>query len=162
VELDSDVRSLLDMLANSGQPKLWDLTPAVAREMVRLFSKMLERKERIGDTETRAFPELSGPLAFRLYTPLEASDQPTGGIIYFHGGAWIVGDLDTHDGLCRALANESGCRVISVDYRLAPEHKFPAAVYDAYAATKWVADHAMPQICAMRVLWEALTAAPEE
>jgi acetyl esterase len=64
------------------------------------------------------------------------------GIVYFHGGGFVVGDLDCYDGLCRALANESGCRVISVDYRLAPEHPFPAAVEDCYAAAKWVESNA--------------------
>ena len=70
-----------------------------------------------------------------------SADEPLAGIVYFHGGAWIFGDLDSHDSRCRMLANESGCRVISIDYRLAPEHKFPAAVEDAYAATDWVAAH---------------------
>jgi acetyl esterase len=142
VQLDINVRRLLDLLANSGQPKLWDLTLADARKMVRLFSEMLERKEPVEDIETRKLPGPFGPLAFRLYTPLEVYDQPTGGIIYFHGGAWVFGDLDTHDGLCRTLANQSNCRVVSIGYHLAPEHKFPAAVDDAYAAIKWVADHA--------------------
>lgn len=63
--------------------------------------------------------------------------------MYFHGGGWVLGDLDTHDGFCHALAKTSGCLVVSVDYRLAPEHRFPAAVEDAYAATKWVADNAV-------------------
>ena len=62
--------------------------------------------------------------------------------MYFHGGAWIFGNLDTHDCMCRTLTNASGCRIISVDYRLAPEHKFPAGVEDAYAAIKWVAANA--------------------
>jgi acetyl esterase len=73
---------------------------------------------------------------------LAADDEPSGGVIFFHGGAWVLGDLDTHDCLCRILANESGCRFISVDYRLAPEHPFPAAVEDACVATAWIAAHA--------------------
>ena len=104
---------------------------------------MLEGKEPIGAIEHRSLPGPAGPVASRLYVPVGAGDPPTAGIVYFHGGAWIFGDLDTHDGLCRALANESGCRVVSIDYRLAPEHQFPAAVDDAYAATKWVAAHAV-------------------
>ena len=72
----------------------------------------------------------------RIYTP--AGDGPFGVLVFFHGGGWVIGDLDTHDALCRTLANESGCRVIAVDYRLAPEHPYPAALDDCYAATKWV------------------------
>ena len=143
MQLDSNVQILLDTLANSGQPKLWDLAPVEARQMVRLFSEMLAAKEPIGTIEDRSLPGPAGPIAFRHYAPLGAGDALSGGIVYFHGGAWIFGDLDTHDGLCRALANESGCRVVAIDYRLAPEHKFPAAVEDACAATKWVAAHAV-------------------
>jgi acetyl esterase len=74
--------------------------------------------------------------------PLYAAPEPLPALLYFHGGGFVIGDLDTHDGLCRLLANASGCRVISVEYRLAPEHKFPAAVEDASAAACWVAEHA--------------------
>jgi acetyl esterase len=142
MQLDTNVRSLLDMLAASGQPKLWDLTPPDARNMALQLTSMVESKETIGKIEDRTLPGPAGPLPFRVYTPVAANDEPSGGIIYFHGGAWVFGDLDTHDGMCRALANESGCRLVSVDYRLAPEHKFPAAVEDAYAATEWIAAHA--------------------
>jgi acetyl esterase len=143
MQLDSNVQILLDTLANSGQPKLWDLAPAEARQMVRLFSEMLCVKEPVGTIEDRSLPGPEGPIAFRRYVPVGAGDALSGGIVYFHGGAWIFGDLDTHCGVCRTLANESGCRVVAIDYRLAPEHKFPAAVDDAYAATEWVATHAV-------------------
>jgi acetyl esterase len=103
---------------------------------------MVEGEKAIGKIENRTLPGPAGPLPFRVYTPSAASDEPSGGIVYFHGGAWVFGDLDTHDAMCRALANESGCRLVSVDYRLAPEHKFPAAVEDACAATEWIAAHA--------------------
>ena len=142
MQLDTNVKSLLDMLAASGQPKLWDLTPPDARKMALQLTNMVEGKEPIGKIENRTLPGPAGPLPFRVYTPVAANDEPSGGIIYFHGGAWVFGDLDTHDGMCRALANESGCRLVSVDYRLAPEHKFPAAVEDGYAATEWIAAHA--------------------
>ncbi len=68
--------------------------------------------------------------------------MPSPGLVYFHGGGWVVCDLDTHDVICRAIARQSGAVVISVDYRLAPEHRFPAAVADCYAATCWVAKNA--------------------
>ena len=71
-----------------------------------------------------------------------ALDATLPALVYFHGGGWVIGDLDTHDGVCRLIANAAQCAVISVDYRLAPEHKFPAAVDDAWAATRWIVGHA--------------------
>ncbi|WP_251330735.1 alpha/beta hydrolase [Haloplanus pelagicus] len=79
------------------------------------------------------------PLPIRTYSP-PGEDHPV--LVYFHGGGWVRGDLDTHDGLCRLLAERVECTVVSVDYRRAPEHRFPAAVHDAYAATAWAAEHA--------------------
>ena len=143
MQLDTNARLLLDMVAASGEPKLWDLTPPQARKKVVELTRMVECKEAIGKIEDRTLPGPAGPLPFRVYTPLAADDEPSGGVIFFHGGAWVLGDLDTHDCLCRILANESGCRLISVDYRLAPEHPFPAAVEDACAATAWIAAHAV-------------------
>jgi acetyl esterase/lipase len=143
MQLDTNARLLLDMVAASGEPKLWDLTPPQARKKVVELTRMVECKEAIGKIEDRTLPGPAGPLPFRVYTPLAADDKPSGGVIFFHGGAWVLGDLDTHDCLCRILANESGCRLISVDYRLAPEHPFPAAVEDACAATAWIAAHAV-------------------
>ena len=142
MQLCTNARLLLDMVAASGQPKLWELTPPEAREKVIELTRMVECAEAIGKIEDRTLPGPAGPLPYRVYTPLAASDGPSGGMVFFHGGAWVLGDLDTHDCLCRILANESGCRLFSVDYRLAPEHPFPAAVEDACAATTWIAAHA--------------------
>ncbi|HAK62095.1 MAG TPA: hypothetical protein DCO82_02510, partial [Alphaproteobacteria bacterium] len=83
-----------------------------------------------------------GPV--RIYTPVAAGTEPLPCLVYYHGGGWVIGDLETHEGACRMLANDSGCRVISVDYRLAPEHVFPAAPEDCFAALKWVAANAQP------------------
>jgi acetyl esterase len=81
----------------------------------------------------------AGPIPLRSYRPLGSVAPDTLPVlVYFHGGGWVIGDLDTHDVLCRQLANQSGCAVIAVDYRLAPEHRFPAAVDDAIAATRWI------------------------
>jgi acetyl esterase len=143
MQLDTNARLLLDMVAASGEPKLWDLTPPEARKKVVKLTRMVECKEAIGKIEDRTLPGPAGPLPFRVYTPLAADDEPSGGVIFFHGGACVLGDLDTHDCLCRILANESGCRFVSVDYRLAPEHPFPAAVEDACVATAWIAAHAV-------------------
>jgi acetyl esterase len=87
--------------------------------------------------------KIPGPaceIPIRIYSPTAQSPAPA--LIYFHGGGWVLGDLESHDHVCRALANSASCVVLSVDYRLAPEHKFPAAVDDSYAATQWIAEHA--------------------
>jgi len=80
------------------------------------------------------------PISVRAYTPPDSAGRPV--LVYLHGGGWVRGDLDTHDGLCRLLAETTDCVVVSVDYRRAPEHTFPTPVHDAYAATAWAAAHA--------------------
>jgi acetyl esterase len=142
MHLDTHCKNLLDLFATSNQPKVWDLAPADARKLVFELTQMVAGQEPIGKLENGNLPGPAGPLAFRIYTPIAAGPEPLAGMVYFHGGAWIFGDLDTHDCMCRMLANTSGCRIIAIDYRLAPEHKFPAAVDDACAATKWVAANA--------------------
>ena len=89
----------------------------------------------IASVEDLAVAGPGGELALRVYRPREQDDLPT--LVYFHGGGWVLGSLETHDGVCRALAARAGCRVVAVDYRLAPEHRFPAAVEDAWFATVW-------------------------
>src|SRR5438552_11764110 len=85
-------------------------------------------------------PGPAGEIPVRIYAPVGTAPFPV--LVYFHGGGWVIGNLDTHDGICRSLANRVGCLVVSVDYRLAPEHPFPAAPEDCYAATRWLAEHA--------------------
>ena len=91
----------------------------------------------VGRTIDRPIPGPAGDLETRLYLPDESGPYPT--IVFFHGGGFVLGSIETHDWLCRQLTRESGCAVLSVDYRLAPEHPFPAAVEDAYAAVEWAA-----------------------
>jgi len=96
--------------------------------------------EPVAAVEDRAAPGPAGPIPLRIYRSKPTGLLPT--LVYFHGGGWVGGDLDTHDGLCRAIANAAECTVISIDYRLAPEHKYPAAVDDSFAASCWVQQHA--------------------
>ncbi len=96
--------------------------------------------QEVARVEDRTIPGPSQPIPVRVYWPEAGKKLPA--LIYYHGGGWVIGSLDSVDRSCRALANASGCVLISVDYRLAPEHKFPAAVEDADAAVRYVAEHA--------------------
>ena len=96
----------------------------------------------IGDVREIELRGPAGPIGARLYTPLGAPDGPLPGMAFFHGGGWVAGSLHTHEGVCRRLANGSGCRVAAIDYRLAPEHPFPAGFDDAVAALAALASRA--------------------
>ena len=139
MSLDPQAKALLEqMAANPDAPRLIDLPPAGGREMYRAMAAMLDPQGvPIGKVEDRAIPGPAGDIPVRVYTPVAAGGTGPA-LVYYHGGGWVIGDLETHDALCRTLANEAGCKVIAVDYRLAPEHPFPAAIDDAYAAVKWV------------------------
>ncbi len=140
--LDLAAKNLLDLLVAAGRPKVWQVSPAEAREGISALAQAADAKDvPIGRIDNATWPGPAGALAYRSYTPVDPAGEPLPALVYFHGGGFVIGDLDTHDGLCRLLANASGCRVISVEYRLAPEHKFPAAVEDADAAASWVAEH---------------------
>jgi acetyl esterase len=94
----------------------------------------------VGSVVEQTLPGPGGPLRVRIYEA--AGTRPFPVVVYLHGGGWVVGSFETHDGVCRALAARTPCIVVAVDYRLAPEHRFPAALEDAWAATAWVAEHA--------------------
>jgi acetyl esterase len=113
------------------------------------LARMLPPGEPVGDVADRLIPGSTGSIPIRAYWPKSAgnpanrrADALLPIVVYFHGGGWVLGDLDTVDGFCRVLTNASGCIVISVNYRHAPEHKFPAAAEDAYAATSWISQNA--------------------
>src|SRR5437867_10649215 len=139
--LDPQARAVLDAIAALGLPPMEQGTPPEAR------AAFLERRRLtagppppIHRTEERRIPGPAGEIPIRLYRPDDRRPLPA--LVYFHGGGWVIGSIDTHDATSRELASQGGCLVVSVDYRLAPEHKCPAAAEDAYAATRWVAEHA--------------------
>jgi len=138
--LDPQVAIFLEQLRQSGAPSLCSLAPQEARAVAQADATALGPSERVHSKEDLDIAGPSGRLPIRLYTPVQILSQ--GMLVYFHGGGWVIGDVATHDGLCCALANAAGCRVVSVDYRLAPEHKYPAAAEDAFAATQWAVTHA--------------------
>jgi len=112
---------------------------AEARQIAKQMPRPAE-VEPVGAVEDRSVPGPHGDVPVRIYWP--ATDGPRPGIVYFHGGGFVICDLDSHDGACRRLVNAIDAVVVSVDYRLAPEHRWPAAADDAAAATEWVAEHA--------------------
>ncbi|WP_160133725.1 alpha/beta hydrolase [Halococcus salsus] len=142
-ELDPQVRALLDTLDEQRAPPTYGVSVETARDQLEeLFSAA--DPEPVGEVRNFDIQGPAGPLPVRLYAP-EAADGPLPVFVTFHGGGWVIGSLDTHDAVCRGIANEADCLVLSVDYRLAPEHPFPAAVEDCYAATEWAAEFA-PEI----------------
>ncbi len=138
--LDTQCKAFLDMLAASGGKPLEHLPLEEARLVPRALIEFGGPVQSVARVENRAIPGPAQPIPLRVYWPTLAPSVPA--LMFFHGGGLVNSDLGAHDRQCRALANESGCVVISVDYRLAPEHKFPAAPEDAYAATRYVAEHA--------------------
>ena len=143
-DLHPDAARVCEMIVASGRPPLETLTPVQAREVYSASRQVLQPDPpEVAETTNLQAPGPTGPIPLRLYRGLGTrKDQPLPALIYFHGGGWVIGDLDSHDQACRALANASGCIVVSVHYRLAPEHKFPAAVEDAITATRWIAANA--------------------
>lgn len=136
--LDPLLKAFLDQLEAQPQPKLWETEPPAARDLFVAFMQAVgPRDVPIGKIMNLSIPG-TGNIPARSYSPVAAGSEPQPTLVFFHGGGFVIGSIDTHDGLCRMLANLSGCRVISVEYRLAPEHKFPAAVEDAFAATSWI------------------------
>lgn len=135
LELDLDTQLLLRLAARDGDAPLHTLTPLQARaQLQRSVALVAGTPVALAELRELTVAGPACPLRSRLYAPAEAGAGGSPLLVYFHGGGWVVGDLDTHDELCRRLAVASGARVLSVDYRLAPENPFPAAVEDALAA----------------------------
>jgi acetyl esterase/lipase len=142
--LDPRAKRFLDRLAALNPPSVLALTVSERRKGLTQMLGFSGPPAAVGAIEERSLSGPTGsPLAVRIYVPLGAvgiGNSP--GLVYFHGGGLVAGSLDTHDPICRALCNASGCTVLSVDYRLAPEHPFPAAVADGCHATVWASMHA--------------------
>jgi acetyl esterase len=138
--LDPQVKLLLEQMARANVPPYEQLTPQQARDQMLMGSAFLGKPPDVYAVEDRRVAGPNGPLPIRVYRPGEGDKRPC--VVYLHGGGWVMGSIQTHDAYCRALANAAAVVVVSVDYRLAPEHKFPAAVEDAYWATRWVSEHA--------------------
>src|SRR5260370_14542957 len=136
--LDPAAKNLLDLLVAAGRPKVWQVSPAEAREGISALAQAADAKDvPIGRIDNATWPGPAGALAYRSYTPVDPAGEPLPALVYFHGGGFVIGDLDNHDGLVRLLANASGCRVISVEYRLAPAHKFSAPLEATDSAARW-------------------------
>ena len=140
--LDPQVKRFLDRLAAAAPREAGGLTVAERRASIERLVALGGEPEAVGRIEKRSLPGPAGMLRAWIYTPAGARMGLLPGLMYFHGGGFVAGSLETHDGICRSLANASGARLVSVDYRLGPEARFPAAVDDACAATRWVAEHA--------------------
>jgi acetyl esterase/lipase len=139
--LDPQVKVLLDQIAAQDGPKLHTLSAPDARKVTgTMFRVPVERLPKVAHVEDRKIPGPAGEIPVRIYTPEGSGPFPV--LVFFHGGGWVICDLDSHEAPCRLLTSKVGCVTVSVDYRLAPEHKFPAGVEDCFAATKWVAAHA--------------------
>jgi acetyl esterase len=139
--LDPQARAFLDQLAASGQPPLNELPTEVARiGATGLTAQLGGPPEDIAEVRELSIPGPGGAIPARLYVPAGTAPLPL--LVYYHGGGFVIGSLDGYDPVMRSLANASGCIIVSVDYRLAPENPFPAAVEDAYAALEWVAGEA--------------------
>jgi len=137
--LDPQAKALLDLMVERGVPPTHTLTPQQARAFYRERRAATQPEPKpLAEVRDLVAPGPLGDIPLRLYRPAQAARPAAPTLVYFHGGGWVIGDLDTHDVLCRDLADQSGCVVVAVDYRMGPEHRFPAAVDDVLAATRWL------------------------
>jgi acetyl esterase len=138
--IDPAARALLDLMVERGVPPTHTMTPDEAR---RAYLERRSFTQPPAPEVSSVREERGGPVPVRVIRPIGAApDETLPALVYFHGGGWVIGDLDTHDTLCRELANGAGICVVSVDYRRGPEHRFPTAVDDCCAAARWISRHA--------------------
>jgi acetyl esterase len=171
VPATDQMRGVLDQLAGFGMPPLGSLSPENARQLPTPHDAVVEyiarhtgdyatgivlpEPEPVGRIAHRVIPGPGGDLLLRIYTPAADTTHRDGDallpvVVYYHGGGWVIGNLDAYDASCRALCNAAGCVVCSLAYRQAPEHKYPAAAEDAYAAYQWVLANAASLSCDAR------------
>jgi acetyl esterase len=137
--VNPQVQALLDELTRQGLPPFEQMSPTQARLVALGFRDMQGESEDVAEVRDILVPGPAGALPVRLYHPAPGTPLPL--VVYFHGGGWVIGDIEIVDKPCRALANASQCVVASVNYRISPETKFPGPVDDCYAATKWLAEN---------------------
>lgn len=143
IKLDPELKAVTEAAANPDAPHAAD----VPLEMLRAGYVMISQAQGLPDIpcssiEDMNVPGAAGEIGARAYVPETVPASPMPLLIFIHGGGFMIGDLDSHDSVCRQLANSAACKVIALDYRLAPEHKFPAAVDDALAAVSWICNNA--------------------
>jgi acetyl esterase len=144
LQLDEKVRKLLEKLEQEGIPPTSSLPVAEARRLSSEVAKKLAGPAvSVAEVRNLVVPTPEARIQVRKYSPRNGRDLPA--LVYFHGGGWVIGDLDSVDWLCRSLAIAADCVVFSADYRLAPEHKFPIAVEDSYWVTRWIAENGIAQ-----------------
>jgi acetyl esterase/lipase len=143
MSLDPGAKRFLDRLAALQPPSVMALTVSERRQGVAQLLSFAGPQVPVSGIETRTLSGPGGPLSLRIYTPVGAAQGLLPALIYFHGGGLIAGSLETHDPICRSLSNASGCLLVAVDYRLAPEHPFPAAIADGQEAIQWIFSNAV-------------------
>jgi acetyl esterase len=138
VPINPQTRAVIDIMAQMGVS--FGGNPAELRALMAAFPR--PQGDAVGAVVDRTVPGPAGEVPVRIYSPAGTELGPLPALVWFHGGGWVLGSLDSADFVCRGIANRAGCRVISAEYRLAPEARFPAAVDDCFAVTRWIADHA--------------------
>jgi acetyl esterase len=150
--LDQQTKALMDAMQAGGMALEFEkMSPVQARQAMDQMGAMTRgTAEPVAKVEDRSIPGPESQIPVRIYVPEGTPPFPV--LVFYHGGGWVIGNLDSHDALCRGLTNAVGCVTVSVDYRLAPEAKFPAAAEDCYVATRWVAENAAALGCDARRL----------
>lgn len=143
IVLDPSANFVMEAFKAANRPKLETLSAQEAREASKQGRAVVQPDPpELASVDNITVPTPDGPIPVRVYKPKALAKTPAPALIFYHGGGWVICDLDSHDVVCRQMADQAGIMVFSIDYRLAPEHKFPAAAVDCIAATQWIIDNA--------------------